>query len=670
MRNSDNAEGLCLVIVRKSYQHILSDDSQCISYDNISVYEDMTEIMNEELKEALKKLPAKPGVYLMYDADGTIIYIGKAVSLKNRVRQYFHGGDGRAMLAQMVPQINHFETIITDSELEALVLENNLIKENRPKYNTLLKDDKTYPYIKVTVDELYPRILLVRQMKKDGARYFGPYTNAGAVRTTIDLLQKVYHIRSCRKNLKGLPEEKGRPCLNYHMGRCPAPCQAMIRPDEYRRSIEKALDFLNGNHKELEEELREKMLDCSARLQFEQAAQYKGLLEDLAQVTQKQKITASTEEDRDIIALAMDERDAVIQVFFVREGKLIGREHFYMNVRTDDAKEAVIASFIKQYYSGTPFLPRELYLQTELPEADLIEKWLGEQKGSRVYLRVPKKGQKEKLVELAEKNAGMVLEQNKEKLKREEQRTLGAMRELGRLTSLGELHRIEAFDISNISGFAMVGSMVVFEDGKPKKSDYRKFRIKSLSGQNDYAAMKEVLTRRFSHGLREREEKKESQSSFTRFPDLLLMDGGKGQVHIAEQVLEELNLHIPVCGMVKDDHHRTRGLYVNDQEVPMDKSAAAFHLITRVQDEAHRFAITYHRSLRSANQVHSILDDIPGIGPARRKALMKRFESMDAIRKASPEELAQADGMNLRVAQEVYDFLHESDEATKGMADS
>ena len=616
--------------------------------------------MTEELTEALKKLPAKPGVYLMYDKDGTIIYIGKAVSLKNRVRQYFHGGDGRAMLAQMVPQIDHFETIITDSELEALVLENNLIKENRPKYNTLLKDDKTYPYIKVTVDELYPRILLVRQMKKDGARYFGPYTNAGAVRTTIDLLQKLYHIRNCRKNLKGLPEENGRPCLNYYMGRCPAPCQAKIKPEDYRKSIDQALDFLNGNYKKVENELREKMLECSANLEFEQAGVYKSLLEDLSQVTQKQKITASTEEDRDIIALAMDERDAVIQVFFVREGRLIGREHFYMNVRTDDAKEEIIASFIKQYYSGTPFLPRELYLQLELPEADLLENWLSQQKGSRVYLRVPKKGQKEKLVELAEKNANLVLEQNREKLKREEQRTLGAMRELGRLSALGDLHRIEAYDISNISGFAMVGSMVVFEDGKPKKSDYRKFRIKSLSGQNDYAAMQEVLTRRFSHGLKEREEEGRNLNSFTRFPDLLLMDGGKGQVHIAEQVLEELGLHIPVCGMVKDDHHRTRGLYVNDKEVPMDKSSAAFHLITRVQDEAHRFAITYHRSIRSKSQVHSILDDIPGIGPARRKALMKQFVSMDAIRAASPEELAQPEGMNMRVAQEVYDFLHNS----------
>jgi excinuclease ABC subunit C len=614
--------------------------------------------MTNDFAQALKNLPAKPGVYLMYDKNGTIIYIGKAVSLKNRVRQYFHGGDGRAMLAKMVPQIDHFETIITDSELEALVLENNLIKENRPKYNTLLKDDKTYPYIKVTVDELYPRILLVRQMKKDGARYFGPYTNAGAVRTTIDLLQKLYHIRSCRKNLNGLPDEKSRPCLNHHMGRCPAPCQAKIRPDQYRESINKALDFLNGNYKPVEEELRAKMMEASEKWEFEQAAVYKQLLEDVSQVAQKQKITASNDEDRDIIALAMDEKDAVIQVFFVREGKLIGREHFYMNVQTEDSREEIVSSFIKQYYSGTPFLPKELYLQAELPEADLIENWLSQQKGSKVYLRVPKKGQKEKLVELAEKNASMVLDQNREKLKREEQRTLGAMRDLARLTALGELHRVEAFDISNISGFAMVGSMVVFEDGKPKKSDYRKFRIKSLSGQNDYAAMQEVLTRRFSHGIREREEKEGAYDSFTRFPDLLLMDGGKGQVHIAEQVLEELGLHIPVCGMVKDDHHRTRGLYVNDKEVPMDKTSAAFHLITRVQDEAHRFAITYHRSLRSKNQVHSLLDDIPGIGPARRKALMKHFVSIDAIREASPEELARPEGMNMRVAQEVYDFLH------------
>ena len=614
--------------------------------------------MNEEIQKALKQLPGRPGVYIMYDAGDTIIYIGKAVNLKNRVRQYFHGGDGRPMLAQLVPQIAHFEYILTDSELEALVLENNLIKENRPKFNTLLKDDKTYPYIKVTLEETYPRILLVRQMKKDGSRYFGPFTDAGAVRTVIDLLQKRYQVRSCRKSLGYPADPKERACLNYQMGRCPAPCQGLITPEEYRKKVDQAVAVLAGSGSTLVKELADKMQAASARLEFEQAGQYKELLEDVAKVTSTQKITAHNDNDEDIIALAQDQKDAVVQVFFVREGKLVGREHFYMNVALDDEKGEILANFIKQYYSGTPFLPGEVYVPCDLPDMDLLEQWLGEKRGRKVTIKVPQRGQKEKLQELAQKNAAMILEQNKEKLRREEQRTKGAMRELGRLMQVGELHRVEAYDISNISGFAMVGSMVVFEDGKPKRSDYRKFRIQSLSGQNDYAAMEEVLTRRFSHGIREKEEENGEFDSFTRFPDVVLMDGGKGQVHIAERVLGSLGLNIPVCGMVKDDHHRTRALLVNGAEVPMEKSTSAFHLLTRIQDEAHRFAITYHRNMRGKSQVTSVLDQIPGIGPVRRKALMRHFASLEEVRKASEKELAEIDGMNAKSAGQVYEYFH------------
>ncbi|MCR5785181.1 MAG: excinuclease ABC subunit UvrC [Eubacterium sp.] len=611
-----------------------------------------------DIKEELKKLPDKPGVYIMHDKSDEIIYVGKALSLKSRVRQYFQkGGDGRAILAQLVPKIDYFEYIVTDSELEALVLENNLIKEHRPKYNTLLKDDKTYPYIKVTVGEQFPRVFSTRQMKKDSSKYFGPYTSAGAVKDTVELMQKLYKLRTCRKKIPS-GKKNDRACLNYHMDRCPAPCQGYISHEDYMKQVDKALDFLGGNYAPLIKELEEKMYAFSEELKFEEAAETKELLNSVRAVAQKQKITASDGEDKDIIALARDERDAVIQVFFVRDGKLMGREHFYLELGEDDDDADVFGSFVKQYYSGTPFVPKELMLQSEVKDSGLIEEWLSDLRGHKVYIKVPKKGAKEKLVELAKKNAELVLSTDKEKLKREEKRTIGAMNELGKLTGVGELKRIEAYDISNISGYNMVGSMVVYENGKPKRNDYRKFRIKSLSGQNDYAAMDEVLTRRFSHGLNEMEEGKSKDfDSFTKFPDLILMDGGRGQVNIAEAVLEKLGIHIPVCGMVKDDHHRTRGLYVDNKEIPIDKSGAAFHLITRVQDEAHRFAITYHRSLRSKGQVHSVLDDVKGIGPARRKALMKSFESIDKMREASVEELADAGDMPENVARELYNFL-------------
>lgn len=614
------------------------------------------------IEEELKKLPKEPGVYIMRDAEDTILYVGKAVNLNNRVRSYFRENIGRGpAIDQMVQKIARFEYIVTDSELEALVLENNLIKEHSPKYNTLLKDDKTYPYIKVTVGEDYPRILFSRTMKKDKSKYFGPYSSAAAVKDTIDLLNKLYQLRTCNRNL---PRDIGldRPCLNYHIKQCLAPCQQYVSREEYREQINGALEFLNGNYNMILKNLEEKMKAAAEALEFEEAARYRDLYQSVKSVSQKQKITDNVGEDKDIIALYQDEREAVVQVFFVRDGKLIGREHYYMTNVSENNKPGILQEFIKQFYAGTPFIPRELMLQYEIEDAELIEKWLTERRGARVYLKVPKIGSKEKLVELAAQNAKLVLNQDREKLKREEGRTIGAVKEIADLLGLSGIQRMEAFDISNTNGFENVGSMVVYEKGKPKRSDYRKFKIKSVSGPDDYACMKEVLTRRFVHGMEESKELAEKNlekeyGSFTRFPDLLLMDGGRGQVNIALAVLSELRIDIPVCGMVKDDNHRTRGLYFDNRELPIDTHSEGFKLITRIQDEAHRFAIEYHKSLRSKVQVKSVLDDIPGVGPARRKALMRHFKSLEEIRKASIEDLMEIPEMNRQTAEEIQRFF-------------
>lgn len=616
------------------------------------------------VEEELKKLPRKPGVYIMRDDKDVILYVGKAINLHNRVRSYFRENIGRGpAIDQMVSLIARFEYIVTDSELEALVLENNLIKENSPKYNTLLKDDKTYPYIKVTVGEDYPRILFSRTMKKDKSRYFGPYTSAAAVKDTIELLNKLYQLRTCNRVL---PRDTGleRPCLNYHIKQCLAPCQGYVSKEEYRQQVAGALEFLNGNYSPILKDLEEKMKKAAEAMEFEDAARYRDLLSSVRQVSQKQKITEGVGEDKDILALYQDETEAVVQVFFVRDGKLIGREHYYMTHVPENNKPAILQDFVKQFYAGTPFIPRELMLQYEIEDAELIEKWLSERKGSRVYLKVPKIGSKEKLVELAAQNAKLVLSQDREKLKREEGRTIGAVKEISDLLQLPltGTARMEAYDISNINGFENVGSMVVYEKGKPKRSDYRKFKIKSVSGPDDYACMREVLTRRFRHGMEESKELEEQEmdqeyGSFTKFPDLILMDGGRGQVNIALSVLEELEIDIPVCGMVKDDNHRTRGLYYHNIELPIDTHSEGFKLITRIQDEAHRFAIEYHRSLRSKTQVKSVLDDIPGVGPARRKALMRHFKSLEEIRQASVEELMEIPEMNERTAEEIVTFF-------------
>ena len=613
---------------------------------------------NFNIQEELKKLPGKPGVYLMHDEKDAIIYVGKAISLKNRVRQYFQSSRNKgAKIEQMVTHISRFEYIVTDSELEALVLECNLIKEHRPKYNTMLMDDKTYPFIKVTVNEPFPRVMMARRMKKDKAKYFGPYTSAGAVKDTIELIRKLYHIRSCNRSL---PKDIGkeRPCLNYHIHQCYAPCQGYISREEYRKSIDEVVRFLNGNYDPILKELEEKMLDASENLEFEKAIEYRELLASVQKIAQKQKITDTAGDDRDIIAMASEGEDAVVQVFFIRGGRLIGRDHFYLKIAENDTTSEILSSFIKQFYAGTPYIPAELMLPEEIEDQEIIEEWLTTRREHKVRLRIPKKGTKEKLVELAQKNAQMVLKNDKERLKREEGRTIGAVKELEKILGLTGIIRMEAYDISNTNGFDSVGSMVVYEHGKPKRNDYRKFKIKSVQGPDDYASMNEVLTRRFEHGLRERQDESET-GGFQAFPDLIMMDGGRGQVNIALEVLEKLNLHIPVCGMVKDDNHRTRGLYFNNVELPIDRNSECFRLITRIQDEAHRFAITFHRQLRSKGQVHSILDDIPGVGPARRKDLMRSFENIEAIRNATVDDLKELPSMNEKSAQEVYKFFHQ-----------
>lgn len=627
-------------------------------------------------EEELKKMPQTPGVYLMHDSRDDVIYVGKAINLKRRVSSYFRKSTKHSSkIASMVSNVSRFEYILTDSELEALILECNLIKEYRPKYNTRLMDDKAYPYVQVTVREDYPRIVLARRMKKDNNKYFGPFTSVTAVRDTIDLLQKMYQLRSCNKSIvtddtytadgthREIPKINGRPCLYYHIGQCKGPCQGYISKAEYREQVHGALKFLEGNYGETLKELETKMQQASAEMDFEKAMEYRDLINSINHVAGNQKITTHQFEDRDIIAYAEEGNDAVVQVFFVRNGKLIGREHFYLTTAPGDTGKDILTSFIKQYYVGTPFIPRELLVQEEVEEPELLSQMLSRNQNYTVKIVHPKKGSKEKLVELAAKNASNLLEQNKEKYRREQKRTTGAVREIEELIGIEGVHRMESYDISNTNGYESVASMIVYEDGKPKRNNYRKFKIKTVKGPDDYASMREVLTRRFTHGLEEREKldaegRDYELGSFSKFPDLLLMDGGKGQVNIALEVLESLNLNIPVCGMVKDDNHRTRGLYFDNVEIPIAKNSEGFRLITRIQDETHRFAIEYHRSLRNKKEVHSILDDIPGVGPSRRKALMKEFKSIEAIREATVEELAKAPSMNEKVAKNVHNFFH------------
>lgn len=609
-----------------------------------------------DLEAELKKLPDKPGVYLMHDKEDHIIYVGKAVVLKNRVRQYFQKSRNVSpKIARMIEQIAWFEYIVTDSELEALVLECNLIKEHNPKYNTMLKDGKGYPFLKATIQEDFPRFVLARQMKRDGAKYFGPFTSGAAIRDTIELLNKLFHLRNCRKVL---PRDVGkeRPCLYHQMGQCPAPCQGSVGREEYRENFQKALSFLNGNTKEVMKDLQQKMEQLAQNMQFEEAAVYRDLIDSVRQVTERQKITSEDQEDRDIIAIARNEDEAVVQVFFIRGGKLIGREHYYLSGVLEEVEGHILSAFIKQMYAGTPYVPRELWTECEPEDSGAILEWLAKKRGHKVFFRHPKRGEKVRLLDLAKRNAHMVLAQDAEKLKQEREKTLGAMEEIERLLGLQGLNRVESYDISNINGFETVGSMVVFEKGRAKKNDYRKFRIRTVTGPDDYHSMEELLTRRFTHGQR---QELAEMDSFRLFPDVIFMDGGKGQVNVAERVLQKLKIDIPVCGMVKDDHHRTRGLFFRNEEIPIDIHGQGFRLITRIQDETHRFAIEYHRQIRGKAQVHSILDDIPTIGTARRKALMKYYESLDEIKKATVEELKEVPGMNERSAKAVVEFFRE-----------
>ncbi|PKM51310.1 MAG: excinuclease ABC subunit C [Firmicutes bacterium HGW-Firmicutes-7] len=617
-----------------------------------------------DIKEELKKLPLKPGVYLMKDEKDHIIYVGKAILLKNRVRQYFQGSANHtAKIKSMVSQISSFEYIVTDSELEALILECNLIKKHRPKYNTMLKDDKMYPYIKVTVNEAYPRVIFTRTMQKDRAKYFGPYASALAAKETIELMRKIWRIRTCNRKL---PEDIGkeRPCLYYHIGQCYAPCQGYISAQDYKANIDEVVGFLSGKYEPIIRMLEQKMLQASEALDFEKAAEYRDQLSSVKAIGQKQKIINASMEDQDVIAFAKIEQEALVQIYFVRNGKMIGREHFHLNDVEDLSGTEILTTFVKQFYSGTPFIPKELVLQEDLEDADIISQWLSDKRGQKVYIKVPQKGEKNKLVELAAKNAMLSLQQFGSNMKKKEITTKGALMELSQLINLeGKVVRVEAYDISNTQGFESVGSMIVFEEGVPKRSDYRKFKIKEVAGPDDYASLEEVLTRRFTRALEEQKEILEKglpsmYGKFTRLPDLILMDGGKGQVNIGLKVLEKIGLEIPICGMIKDEHHHTRGLIYKDQEVVLSKHSEAFKLITRIQDEAHRFAIEYHKKLRAKNQVASILNDIEGIGPIRRKNLLLHFGSVEKIRQASVEELSVVEAMNKKTAEIVFEFFH------------
>ncbi len=601
-----------------------------------------------DIETELSKLPAKPGVYIMHSENDDILYVGKAVNLHNRVRQYFregHGHNNSPKIVKMVLQIAYFEYIVTSSEMEALVLECNFIKEYRPKYNTMMTDDKGYPYIKITVNDEYPRILFSHNMKRDKSKYFGPYTNHGAVKDTIELLNKLYKLRNCNRNL---PRDIGkeRPCLYYQIGQCSAPCNNHISSEEYKENIEKAINFLNGNYKDTVNSLKEKMKSYADEMEFEKAAETRDLIDSIIHIMDKQKMNVTNGDDRDIIACASNEKDAVVTVFFVREGKLLGREHHHMNTNNEETVSDILTAFVKQYYSGTPYLPKEIMVQEDIKEADIIEGYLSDRRGTKVKIFVPQKGEKRKLLNLAFDNASLVLKQDVERIKREEKRTIGAAKDIADILGIESADRLEAYDISHISGTLSVASMVVFEKGVPKKNAYRKFKLKSIDGPDDYASMKEVLSRRFT------------DERFDVYPDVIMMDGGKGQVNTALMVLDSLGIDIPVCGMVKDDNHHTRGLYYNNREVEFPKGSEAMLMITALQDEAHRFAIEYHRQLRSKNQVHSILDEIEGVGPARRKALIKHFKDIEQIRNAGRDELESVEGITKAVAEKIYDFFH------------
>lgn len=607
-----------------------------------------------QIEEELKKLPDLPGVYLMKDDTGHIIYVGKAINLKNRVRQYFQNSKNHSIkVKKMVQHIASFEYIITRSEVEALVLECNLIKKFDPKYNIRLKDDKTYPYIKINIQDAFPRMTIVRQMKKDGARYFGPYTNVNAMWEIVDIIKNTWPLRTCSRNL---PRDIGkeRACLNYHIGKCLAPCEGKINQEDYKKMIDEVLNFLSGKYKEVIKKLQEDMLLASEDLQFEKAAQLRDQIMAIEKIEQKQTATLSSMLDQDVIAFAKNPEDTLIQVYFVRQGKLVGREHFYLQGTEDETIEEIFRDFVVQFYANATFIPKEVVIERVPSEREVLESYLAEKRGSKVNLITPQKGSKHGLMELASKNAEVTLSQFGDQIKKEQERTKGAVEEIQRAIGLAKVpYRIEAYDISNTQGIQSVGGMVVFEGGKPKKSDYRKFKIKSIFGPNDYGSLEEVLDRRFN-----RMKNEENGSSFSKMPDLILIDGGKGQVGVAEKVMQKYQLYIPVCGMVKDDKHRTRGLLYQGEEILIETRSEGFKLITRIQDEVHRFSIEYHKKLRGKAQVQSVLDDIPGIGKERKKILIHHFKSVENLKAASLEEIEQVEGIPQNVANNIYQFFH------------
>lgn len=610
-----------------------------------------------DIEQELKKIPQKPGVYLMKDEKEQIIYVGKAINLKNRVRQYFQNNRNHTPKVQtMVQHIKEFEYIITDSELEALLLECNLIKKHKPFYNILLKDGKTYPYIKIT-DEAYPRVLVTRSIEKDKAKYFGPITDGFAIKETIDMIQKLWPIRKCKKSL---PKEIGkeRPCLNYHIGQCCAPCNNKITQQDYNKMITEIEQFINGKHEIIIKRIEKEMYEASENMEFEKAAILRDKLISVKSISEKQKMSNTVLGDCDVAAFVRAHNEGLAQMFFIRGGKMTGREQYHLHSVENRTRSEVMTEFIKQFYSGTAFVPKEIILQEKLieEEKELLEQFLTEKRGSKVTFTVPKKGEKQKLVDLAWKNAMISFEQSGERIKREENRTVGAMKEIQNALGLQyKLERVEAYDISNTQGFESVGAMVVFENGKAKYSDYRKFKIKTVIGANDFASMKEMITRRIKHAVKEKKEGK--KENFARLPDLILMDGGMLQVQAAEEVLKEFDIDIAVCGMVKDDKHRTRGMIFKGQEILMSTHTEGFKLLTRIQDEVHRFAIEYHRKLREKKAVHSVLDDIPNIGKARKKALMEYFGNIEAIANAEVEQILQVPQMTIASAESVYRFF-------------
>lgn len=611
----------------------------------------------------LKTLPDKPGVYIMKNALGEVIYVGKAKVLKNRVRQYFQNSRNHSeKVRAMVKNIAEFEYIVTDSEMEALILECNLIKKHKPRYNILLKDDKSYPFIKVTIKEDFPRIFVSRNVIKDGSKYFGPYTEVSAVYETLELIKNTFPIKTCKRVVK--VEDKGsvRPCLNYHIGLCKGPCAKLISKDEYSGIINDIISLLSGKSVDILKNLEVKMERAAENLEFERAAALRDKINAIKKITEKQKIITYNFENEDFISIYKDEKDVCVQVFFLREGKIIGREHFVIENSADIEDKEIIADFIKGFYVTAAFIPKSIYVE-DIEEQELLEQWLTMKRGSKVWIKVPQRGDKKDTLDLVRKNAKITLEQFKIKIIQDKELYEVALRELSEILNLEDIpKRIEAYDISNIQGMDSVGSMVVFENGKAKNSDYRRFKINTVVGANDYESMREILTRRFQHGLNEIREISEksfqvSSGKFCIFPDLILMDGGKGQVNIALEVLRSFNIDIPVCGMVKDDKHSTRGLIYNNEELPIKKHSNTIRLITRIQDEVHRFAITYHRSLRSKTTFHSILDDIPGVGERRRKELLKKFGSIEGIKKASYEEILETPAIDKKSAQNIVEFF-------------